>query len=726
MAEVLYSVSKPRRSDVTGAANQVYESNDFVAFAIKTIRANNVSAISSVDTNGHFIHIHAPNIYENLQGEPTEIVGNASDVQGEFCMVKIKIEDLKFFPIMGMSLPVESEVATPLTAIHLKGTPLEGEEGVFIGSLNKWILFYHGMELPQGDVRTFEDSNLPEALGSGYQLWASWIVRMLAPAYNDAILNLVDDITTKDEGAIYIQPKSSNRHLSSNGSTSAYEYASARGYPSIAANLKSFFSPSSASPVASQVTPASTIIVRSAGDDEKEITAKIGQAKFALYNTGGVWDFSLGKVTEIAYPVWPKTVEDILAMARSARAGQLSSLLVRAHRTAKAKDQTSIFSTLSTIIAIPKVVAGNMIVGNIRSEPLDSVHGEASSLDPTAYLPQRDRAKVLLVLMAEQKRQNESNMDVPEAHITLPKTVSEKIGEIKTVSDFLSLMVNVVNTSAACADLNAMEANGSPHLLRDLAMNFILMINGDFTTWMDKTGGGSYLHWTLFQYFDNCHANIGVFCTDFNNANVFYTGRPASELDVSSLNKVALAFKAAKSHFDQCMALNRVDSTVPSICGMIAPAPPAPRTRADPEPNRQPRAANPVRPNADAIARPDQPRKKKRGNRLEELPKQDLKHKGMFHLVNPNDPDPFGNLSDANPDFVCQGKESKKDANGKWIKKGVNYFGPRAIPLIMLHAIGDKFLSDKSGWFDRRTFEFFDLNPKYRPLLGDASGPKGA
>ena len=95
MAEVLYSMSKPRRSDVTGAANQVYEMDDFVAFAIKTIRANNVSAISSVDTNGHFIHIHAPTIYDNLQGEPTETVGNASYVQGEFCIVKIKSEDLK-------------------------------------------------------------------------------------------------------------------------------------------------------------------------------------------------------------------------------------------------------------------------------------------------------------------------------------------------------------------------------------------------------------------------------------------------------------------------------------------------------------------------------------------------------------------------------------------------------------------------------------------------------
>ena len=94
-------------------------------------------------------------------------------------------------------------------------------------------------------------------------------------------------------------------------------------------------------------------------------------------------------------------------------------------------------------------------------------------------------------------------MDVPEARITAPKTVSDKIGEIKTVTDCMSLMVNVVNNSAACADFDAMKVNGSPHLLRELSMNFILMISGDFTTWMDKTGGGSYLHWTLFQYFNN-------------------------------------------------------------------------------------------------------------------------------------------------------------------------------------------------------------------------------
>ena len=117
----------------------MYGIDDFVEFAIKMIRANNVSAISSVDASGNFIHIHAPSIYETLQGGPTKITGNASNAQGEFVMVKIKIKDLNFFPVMGVNLSFESEVAICLAAKQSTWTPLEGDEEVFIGSLNKWI-----------------------------------------------------------------------------------------------------------------------------------------------------------------------------------------------------------------------------------------------------------------------------------------------------------------------------------------------------------------------------------------------------------------------------------------------------------------------------------------------------------------------------------------------------------------------------------------------------------
>ena len=93
-------------------------------------------------------------------------------------MVKIKIKDLKFFPSMGVNLPCDSEVTTSLTAGQLAGTPLKGDDDVFIGSLSKWIVFYDGMTLPQGGVRMNKCANLMKALSVGYQIWLRWNVKM--------------------------------------------------------------------------------------------------------------------------------------------------------------------------------------------------------------------------------------------------------------------------------------------------------------------------------------------------------------------------------------------------------------------------------------------------------------------------------------------------------------------------------------------------------------------
>jgi hypothetical protein len=143
-----------------------------------------------------------------------------------------------------------------------------------------------------------------------------------------------------------------------------------------------------------------------------------------------------------------------------------------------------------------------------------------------------------------------------------------------------------------------MKATGTPQLLHGLAMNLILLVNDDFTTWMDKTGGESHLHSILFYYFDNYYATTRVFCTDFNNENVYYTGRPAMKLDCSALTKVALTFKAANSHFDQLISLYQADSTVHSICVLIAPSPAPAHNLAEPAPRRAKVVTPPMVPQA--------------------------------------------------------------------------------------------------------------------------------
>ena len=93
------------------------------------------------------------------------------------------------------------------TTKQLVGIPLKGEDEVFVGSMNKWILFYNGMTLPQRDVHTAECADLMENLGVGYQIWHGWNMRIQASLLNKSILTLVDEITSAGNAVIYIQPK---------------------------------------------------------------------------------------------------------------------------------------------------------------------------------------------------------------------------------------------------------------------------------------------------------------------------------------------------------------------------------------------------------------------------------------------------------------------------------------------------------------------------------------
>jgi hypothetical protein len=47
---------------------------------------------------------------------------------------------------------------------------MKDEDGVFVDSMNKWILLYDGMTLPRGDIHTAQCVNLMKMLGMGYQI----------------------------------------------------------------------------------------------------------------------------------------------------------------------------------------------------------------------------------------------------------------------------------------------------------------------------------------------------------------------------------------------------------------------------------------------------------------------------------------------------------------------------------------------------------------------------
>ena len=72
----------------------------------------------------------------------------------------------------------------------------------------------------------------------------------------------------------------------------------------------------------------------------------------------------------------------------------------------------------------------------------------------------------------------------------MPKASIEKIGKMKSVEDFSSLMVNTITYSTSIIDHKQMEHVGSQSVLHQVAHKFVLIVNlAEWAEWVKVTGG---------------------------------------------------------------------------------------------------------------------------------------------------------------------------------------------------------------------------------------------
>ena len=218
---------------------------------------------------------------------------------------------------------------------------------------------------------------------------------------------------------------------------------------------------------------------------------------------------------------------------------------------------------------------------------------------------------------------------------------------------------------------------------------------------------------TLFSYYDTIHLNISKFATSFRNVNIFETGRPALDLDLSFLKKAAVIAKHMTEYFLRLFALETPD--VSPLTLSLAPAansptsPPAEKRNGPVQQQTQPPVRN---------------KKPKRGRNglATEPPAIDFTTRGLFFLFNPNQRDPFPTNTEACPGFTCQGKSCTKRYNEC---KG-HIFKPDSDTIRVIEQVGDHFLATRNGWFNKNSFRDFVLKPKYQKLLGNKNGPFSA
>ena len=145
---------------------------------------------------------------------------------------------------------------------------------------------------------------------------------------NDALQDALDAIRRAGVAARYVRPAGSEREFDVNPMSSALS-ASADDYPDVATTIRSIFlgarAPSAAHSVPSAVnTSGTTLVVKDTRDKEKEVTARQGQVRMALFIVGGKIDVGAGKVTDLTYGVPSAVMEGINAMPRASRAGQFA------------------------------------------------------------------------------------------------------------------------------------------------------------------------------------------------------------------------------------------------------------------------------------------------------------------------------------------------------------------------------------------------------------------
>jgi hypothetical protein len=90
-----------------------------------------------------------------------------------------------------------------------------------------------------------------------------------------------------------------------------------------------------------------------------------------------------------------------------------------------------------------KILASHMLQGNFATKKVTSLEIKADSVEPSAFLPQRNKVLVERELSSEVKATSENVMDFADSQKTKGKTAIACIGTMNSMVDFSSLCINM-------------------------------------------------------------------------------------------------------------------------------------------------------------------------------------------------------------------------------------------------------------------------------------------
>ncbi len=106
-----------------------------------------------------------------------------------------------------------------------------------------------------------------------------------------------------------------------------------------------------------------------------------------------------------------------------------------------------------------KILASHMLQGNFATKKVTSLELEANSVEPSAFLPQRNKVLVKQELSSEVKATTENVMDFADSHKTKGRNAIACIKTMQSMMDFSSLCINMDTI------ITAICSNNGPQLI---------------------------------------------------------------------------------------------------------------------------------------------------------------------------------------------------------------------------------------------------------------------
>jgi hypothetical protein len=152
-----------------------------------------------------------------------------------------------------------------------------------------------------------------------------------------------------------------------------------------------------------------------------------------------------------------------------------------------------------------------MLQGNFSTEKVTSLELKVNSVEPSAFLQQRNKVLAKQELSSEVKATTENDMDFTNSHNTKGRTAIACISTMQSMMDFFSLCINMDTIiTAICSN------DGPQSIFHQILLNFVAIVNNpDWVRWSDNIGLMPLLHWYCYSFLEwifNCFAD---FATNF-------------------------------------------------------------------------------------------------------------------------------------------------------------------------------------------------------------------